>query len=103
MTVKTYDPKCRELAEHFLCDEPCRDDPQMYQQHCHALALTIQQVVEDWAYEPLEPQAAKNPTRRGRLAGCSFCDEHPGLMPPHDASSRCESGKHSHCTCDVCF
>jgi hypothetical protein len=23
--------------------------------------------------------------------------------PPHDPSPRCESGKHPHCSCDVCF
>jgi hypothetical protein len=36
---------------------------------------------------------------------CKFCDEHRGdeMMPPHDASSRCESGKRNHCTCDTCF
>lgn len=36
---------------------------------------------------------------------CVTCDAHrPGqMMPPHDASPRCESGKHSHCTCDTCF
>lgn len=36
---------------------------------------------------------------------CAYCDKHkPGeMMPPHDASENCESGKHAHCTCDVCF
>lgn len=24
-------------------------------------------------------------------------------MPSHEASSRCESGKRSHCTCDTCY
>jgi len=47
------------------------------------------------------------PTRRYHLkpGECHYCDKHkPGeMMPPHDASSRCESGKHSHCTCDACF
>ena len=23
--------------------------------------------------------------------------------PSHDASHRCESGKHNHCSCDTCF
>lgn len=46
------------------------------------------------------------PARRSRVAGCSTCDrdpEHKKMMPPHDASARCESGKRSHCSCDTCF
>lgn len=36
---------------------------------------------------------------------CTYCDKYrdESMMPPHDASDRCESGKHNHCTCDVCF
>lgn len=35
---------------------------------------------------------------------CAYCDANRDeMMPPHDASSRCESGKHPHCTCDTCF
>lgn len=45
--------------------------------------------------------------KRYRLAPgeCSYCDEHKndGMMPPHDASSACESGSHPHCTCDACY
>lgn len=26
-----------------------------------------------------------------------------GFGPSHEASSRCESGGHAHCTCDTCF
>ena len=36
---------------------------------------------------------------------CAYCDangDYP-MMPRHYASARCESGKHPHCTCDVCF
>lgn len=38
-------------------------------------------------------------------AGCVTCAQHmPGeMMPPHDPSPRCESGKRQHCTCDICF
>ena len=45
------------------------------------------------------------PPRRSRVEDCSYCNEHkPGdMMPPHDASARCESGKRTHCTCDTCF
>ena len=43
--------------------------------------------------------------RRSRTEDCTYCAAHkPGeMMPPHDASSRCESGKRNHCTCDTCF
>lgn len=36
---------------------------------------------------------------------CSYCDAHANdtMMPPHDASSACESGGHPHCTCDFCY
>ena len=38
---------------------------------------------------------------------CSYCDraraEGDKMMPSHTASSMCESGKHSHCTCDRCY
>jgi hypothetical protein len=47
--------------------------------------------------------------RRHKLdAGdCSYCDREReqgnSFHPAHDASPRCESGKHAHCTCDTCF
>jgi hypothetical protein len=38
---------------------------------------------------------------------CTYCDREratkSGFHPHHDASERCESGKHSHCSCDTCF
>lgn len=36
---------------------------------------------------------------------CVYCDKYgdDGMMPPHTASNGCESGKHPHCTCDVCY
>ena len=45
------------------------------------------------------------PRRRSRVEDCTYCAAHkPGeMMPPHDASPRCESGKRNHCTCDTCF
>lgn len=50
--------------------------------------------------------ATERPVRRSRAPGCATCDRDPGrrqMMPPHDASERCESGKHPHCSCDTCF
>lgn len=39
---------------------------------------------------------------------CQTCDRERGkpgtpFFPPHDASARCESGRHNHCSCDTCF
>jgi len=36
---------------------------------------------------------------------CPYCvrEGKGNFCPPHDASEACESGKHSHCTCDYCF
>jgi len=42
--------------------------------------------------------------RKAEIDECSLCHEYQGQMaPPHFASDRCESGKHPHCSCDVCF
>jgi|ERR1700744_819321 len=57
-TVKTYDPASYDLAEHFLQDEPCRKDPELYKKHCHSLALEIQQAVEDWFFAALSEDEA---------------------------------------------
>lgn len=38
---------------------------------------------------------------------CSMCDRFrtgdDPMMPHHEASDRCQSGKRSHCTCDTCY
>lgn len=39
-------------------------------------------------------------------SGCRVClgrKQIVELMPNHEAGSGCESGRHSHCTCDRCF
>lgn len=66
MTVKTYDPASYDLAEHFLQDEPCRKDPELYKKHCHSLALEIQQAVEDWFFMPDISGEARAPTESGQ-------------------------------------
>jgi len=52
------------------------------------------------------PESTK-PKRRHYVAGCKLCDdlrtESEPYHPPHDASKRCESGGHNHCTCSRCF
>lgn len=39
----SYDPKCHELAHHFLCEEPNATD-----KHTDELATLIQQTIEDY-------------------------------------------------------
>lgn len=57
MAVKTYDPKCEDLADHFLHDVPHLWNDRRQQE----LALAIQQAVEDYIegeqrnYEPPDP------------------------------------------------
>lgn len=53
-------------------------------------------------------QAIGDRLPRRRLAPkgeCRFCDENhaEGMMPSHDASHRCQSGKKPHCTCHICY
>lgn len=54
-------------------------------------------------------EALRGGSRRHKLppGECKYCDRERDagstFHPPHDASQRCESGKHSHCTCDTCF
>lgn len=37
--------------------------------------------------------------------GCKYCEDHKNdsMMPPHQPSANCQSGKKPHCTCDVCY
>lgn len=54
-------------------------------------------------------EALRGGNRRHKLpAGeCPYCDRERAnnttFHPAHDASDRCESGKHPHCSCDTCF
>lgn len=42
---------------------------------------------------------------RRATSGCKYCFEHQlvDMMPPHEASRGCQSGRRPHCTCDRCF
>jgi hypothetical protein len=64
--VKSYDPECESLAEHFLRHEPnTRDTYVMFEARVKSLALAIQQAVEDWcADNPAQPAAHVNPGKR---------------------------------------
>ncbi len=61
------------------------------------------------AAERTLPARTATTFRRRRLSTvgeCAYCDAErngSGFHPHHDASDRCESGKHNHCTCDTCF
>ena len=40
--------------------------------------------------------------------GCQIYYDNPSFpnqvfSPRHEANNNCESGKHNHCTCDICF
>jgi len=41
------------------------------------------------------------------IDGCPYCEQEKAdgncFFPSHFAGTRCESGKHNHCTCDSCF
>lgn len=43
--------------------------------------------------------------RRHKVEDCQTCksQDENDFHPSHDASARCESGRHSHCSCDLCF
>lgn len=68
---------------------PCRDGDA-----CHY----------EWAGDT-PPWPHPKHARRRPKGECAYCDQYGDdpMMPRHNASERCESGKHPHCTCDTCF
>lgn len=72
-------------------------------------------ISKDWCREKAEAEdglditAISIPTRRHKAepGECKYCDDEReagnSFHPPHDASARCESGGHSHCSCGTCF
>jgi hypothetical protein len=44
----THDPKCYELAEHFLRDEAAKIGPDRFKAECGKLAEHIQEAIEDF-------------------------------------------------------
>ncbi|KRR21307.1 hypothetical protein CQ14_06570 [Bradyrhizobium lablabi] len=52
--AQSFDSNCYALAEHFLQDEPCCRDPELYQLYCHDLALAIQRFIEEWMFVQVE-------------------------------------------------
>ena len=64
MTVKTFDSKCYELAEHFLSDldhPPTATNLADEKKQAEALAICIQQAVEDW-FDAGRPSGARGDT-----------------------------------------
>ena len=54
------------------------------------------------------PEVTPAVTRRYKapVGECETCDKNGDAIsntPFHDASARCESGKHNHCTCELCY
>lgn len=41
--------------------------------------------------------------RVSRVDDCPTCVAGGSFAPPHEASSRCESGRRNHCSCSACF
>jgi hypothetical protein len=49
VVVRTFDPACQDLAEHFLLDEPNnKDSADIHAQRVRSLSVAIQQAIEDW-------------------------------------------------------
>jgi hypothetical protein len=50
---------------------------------------------------------ARRPLRAVLVDGCDECASFSAaktpLIPPHDPSSLCRSGKRNHCSCSACF
>ena len=72
----------------------------------HAQIVEAKRLLDILDKEPVKMPELYNPPRRIRFTvGCAYCKAHASdaMMPHHDASPRCESGKHNHCTCDTCF
>ncbi len=89
---------------------PCSEDhgPARPAKGCHLChgTGTIQSETREQAIARLEASGDLDP-------GCAFCQREiysqtqampqDVFCPRHKASSRCQSGKRAHCTCDTCF
>lgn len=55
-----------------------------------------------WVAEPIKLRTRLRFAAPGTCRYCDQCRTDP-MMPYHEASPRCESGKRNHCTCNFCF
>jgi hypothetical protein len=71
-------------------------------EHGHLYGLTADHLA-------LPADRAKVRRHKAAPGECVTCDREREIgdknqfHPSHDASPRCESGKHAHCSCDTCF
>lgn len=90
-TVKTYDPRCYELAKVFLSDEADLNN----EQSCHSLALEIQQCIEDEIYFMRnEPHLYSGFTKEAVEAARKECERYYGDQARDDRKPDTE--------CDFC-
>jgi hypothetical protein len=54
-------------------------------------------------HERLGPKCPCGNAEHEPCSQCEYIAANGGFGPPHNASPKCESGRHSHCTCDTCF
>jgi hypothetical protein len=79
--------------------------------HERAEGRNIEKLVTDaFDRELLKEQTRLTPERNEPalpriVADCAYCKDHADdpMMPPHKASSACQSGNRPHCTCDACY
>ena len=92
-----YDPADPPQGEHW-CSECCHWDDDC--------------ICEDEPPQETEQEHMKRMLEFGlshkrlyRSDDCAYCQAHKddSMMPPHQASSNCESGRYDHCTCDTCY
>lgn len=62
--MKPVDPKCLELADHFLQHMP-ESGALTGDEGRHLLAFRIQETIENWLYHPYEPSQPTAEEKRG--------------------------------------
>lgn len=89
-----------EPARCPLCDVRLSRVPADHERDCAKLSPESRRKVKvlDVALDALA-------IKRAEIDACPTCAARkPGeMMPPHFASPNCESGRHNHCSCDLCF
>jgi hypothetical protein len=77
---------------------------------CDVCGLFVTDPVHDEFHDAIAAQAGtpyEPGVQQAPPGECSYCDAERArgntFFPSHDASPRCQSGRHNHCTCDTCF
>lgn len=93
--------RVKELRTRIASCEARHDDGPVYWKSLGRLDETIR-VASILGFR--ESVVGATATRRGRVKDCPTCLASEHLhMPAHDASENCQSGRHTHCSCNVCF